>query len=1424
MASAPNPNWPLTVTNIAFITNPFDGTISQRWCDVSSRIQSLDSSRGRQYELDSISAGEATLTVLDPDEIFSPTNTTGPFTGNVQVYRRIIDQVMYPPVPVNGAVNLLNSNTQTAVGGTQFVYDPTFESYTTGTAPGWIIAINCSPTVTTGTPFEGTKKLSWSVSSGIDFAGILSIFACIPGQLYLLSAYIQQSAANTASIFVNGHPDLTSTTTTGSYVRLSGVFVADQPALQLGIGSDGAAGNSTFFLDAIQLEPLLPMNPTSRFITNIGGFAGQNGAVLSRDVTVARSNTSSLKITPNGTSSTPQALGEEFAVAPNTAYALSAQMMGLSTPIDVGDSFTRSVSSGWGSPNTGPSAPSWINDNGAAAQFSVTGSVGQHACNVVNSEFRSRLSGPAFFDSDVTVMTLVSVTATGAPIRTEIFLKFVDINNYYSIRIDRDTANQITYTAIRLASGVSTTLGTATSSVTHVPGTGLWIRAQVIFGNFLQAKVWRNGTSQPTSFEFSAFDNLGIAVSSGVVVIGSQLNTGNTNTQPVNVQYDNLSIFMPSRSASINWYTSGHALISSSSIGYSISDGAWVAADPTFVATSPANAAFARVSTEGLGTPASQWWVDYISVTQATASAFSSTGPTVYSTFGGFVERWPSKWNFQGTYGIKNITAVDAFAIMANHTLGTELFNAYYVKSPDYYWPLTEEQGATRFGERSGNGGPALTALNAANGPGPTFAAGSQVNILGDPSGAGLASDTGAVTTNIPATVAQTGLARTTQILLGSSRPTNITLVFNWAHTALNSMGGTRQYALVVGGLGNSEYAPPATFLPNTDADDGVLFVYGTDPSDLTILFNYPPTGQLIFTTTDAWADGKMHHYQIKAFISGGNATVTLAVDGSFIGSNTTAGVSGSPFLVNWVQVGGVLNTYVNTALPAWPGGVYSHVALWSRILSDPELVDLSDAFFGYGPAASATETSDQRISRYLNLRFISDNQQLETGMSTMGISSLASGTSMLDACNNVALSENGLFFIDPPDAGTPTFQARSHRYLQLAPAWTFGENANQLPMIDSFARTVSNGWGTMDTSQSWTIAQASPADFGVSGGVGTMTNNTLSTRHKAVIPISVADIDQTFACSVPVVATGTGGFEVGAVGRYLDDNNYYRGVIQFNPGPAIAVAITKIVSNVETVLTTLTLSGATYSPGTIFKVRFQILGTTLRLKAWLATTTEPTVWTTSTTDSALSSPGKCGLTSVIVAGNTNTLPVTISFDNYTNIVGSYEIPYLGDIAFDYDPTQIYNDVQVTRTGGITTQGGTTAAILNSQDQYGRRSYSRTINILSDLETQDAANWLFNTHDAAILRVASIEVVPSANPNIWQSVFAIRMGDRVTVKRRTSAGFTISTDYFIERIEHSRTSDEWKVTYQMSPIDRYSIWILENPVFSVLGSTTLLGY
>lgn len=213
--------------------------------------------RGRQYELDVVQAGTASLDVVDPAEWLNPVNTASPWNsgGNSLLpYRCTQIAAWWNGATRNTAGNLLNS-TNIITGSTTAVYDPSFEA---GGLGGWF-GIAGAPTLVSSTAqhFDGARSVSVTYNGGSDVAAV-ALPATVPGQVWTFSLYVFVAASHTVTAslynFPLGAPLASATSsTTGAWQRLT---LTATPTTRYAIVQLTVSGTTptTVFIDAMQLE------------------------------------------------------------------------------------------------------------------------------------------------------------------------------------------------------------------------------------------------------------------------------------------------------------------------------------------------------------------------------------------------------------------------------------------------------------------------------------------------------------------------------------------------------------------------------------------------------------------------------------------------------------------------------------------------------------------------------------------------------------------------------------------------------------------------------------------------------------------------------------------------------------------------------------------------------------------------------------------------------------------------------------------------------------------------------------------------------------------------------------------------------------------------------------------------------------------
>lgn len=202
-------------------------------------------------------------------------------------------------------------------------------------------------------------------------------------------------------------------------------------------------------------------------------------------------------------------------------------------------------------------------------------------------------------------------------------------------------------------------------------------------------------------------------------------------------------------------------------------------------------------------------------------------------------------------------------------------------------------------------------------------------------------------------------------------------------------------------------------------------------------------------------------------------------------------------------------------------------------------------------------------------------------------------------------------------------------------------------PVLDTFERTETDGWGTADTGQAWTTEGGIAAQYSVSGGEGHHSQTAVTTFLNTVVPSATADVDIRVDWSVDTAPVGASNF-VYVVGRYTDTDHFYAMRVQIPVTGTMTLTLRKR-DTTETQLAGLFYDTTmTFVPGQVYSLRFQISGSTLRMKMWRAGEAEPGAWQFFAQDTTFAAAGSTGVRTLVNTGSTTAFPVVFSFDNYS--------------------------------------------------------------------------------------------------------------------------------------------------------------------------------
>lgn len=159
------------------------------------------------------------------------------------------------------------------------------------------------------------------------------------------------------------------------------------------------------------------------------------------------------------------------------------------------------------------------------------------------------------------------------------------------------------------------------------------------------------------------------------------------------------------------------------------------------------------------------------------------------------------------------------------------------------------------------------------------------------------------------------------------------------------------------------------------------------------------------------------------------------------------------------------------------------------------------------------------------------------------------------------------------------------------------------------------------------------------------------------------------------------------------------------------------------------------------------------------------------------------------------------------------------DLELEFGDELIINDARLTRTGG-TEQTATDSA---STTKYRRRSFIESdIQLSTDNQVSDLAQELVAKYKEPALRIESL-ADNAMRHDQWDKLLSRELKDRVLVVKTPTGASTLSQDSFIESIEHSWMPDEWRTTLGVSPSNAAAQWILDDPLLSILNTSTILS-
>lgn len=152
----------------------------------------------------------------------------------------------------------------------------------------------------------------------------------------------------------------------------------------------------------------------------------------------------------------------------------------------------------------------------------------------------------------------------------------------------------------------------------------------------------------------------------------------------------------------------------------------------------------------------------------------------------------------------------------------------------------------------------------------------------------------------------------------------------------------------------------------------------------------------------------------------------------------------------------------------------------------------------------------------------------------------------------------------------------------------------------------------------------------------------------------------------------------------------------------------------------------------------------------------------------------------------------------------------------------VLNSLTLTRPAGATVTVTDTASVT----AYGKISESRSIYYDTDAQLAGAANYIVNSRSTPQVRTGAltVDLVTTEATVASATLLALDVGSvlRVTSVPRGSGS---QVDVFVEGVNDYISATAWRRTWNTSPLQiGGQVWLLGSTTYSVLGSTTILGF
>lgn len=171
------------------------------------------------------------------------------------------------------------------------------------------------------------------------------------------------------------------------------------------------------------------------------------------------------------------------------------------------------------------------------------------------------------------------------------------------------------------------------------------------------------------------------------------------------------------------------------------------------------------------------------------------------------------------------------------------------------------------------------------------------------------------------------------------------------------------------------------------------------------------------------------------------------------------------------------------------------------------------------------------------------------------------------------------------------------------------------------------------------------------------------------------------------------------------------------------------------------------------------------------------------------------------------------------NVAGG-DIPYLGDVATDFDPTFLYDVVSVQNTTQSifafvqNTQTSVFTAVNDqAKEKYNYRTYQRNVRIYPTNQqfVFYLDYWLLSQYSNPTQRFRTLTLDPASNPALWEFCLTVEVADLLLVKHNSVDSPPIVATCVVMQVQVDSGPGNYRVTLTLAPARSSGLLLNDNP-------------